>query len=177
MSPTKSSAESDSDSETTAVWVQSLTVNAITQRSLWRPLFGYFSDKNVNWDQVSRWAQTKNLWSVGGTEISGRHHSSLAMNCWTSSTASDRNDGHLCAGGSQSSSSSSPPSTAPQSQSKSTRVSTMSRVLDYLFISSARSITYSNINKYKITHIINATIEVPIIHLNGIKTIRIPVKR
>ena len=130
-----------------------------------------FGDKNVNSDELINWTEPLNHWShtwlftVAAT----------AMNCWTSSTASDHNDGHSCAGGSQATSSSSS-STSSSPQSKTTRVSTMSRVLDYLFISSARSITYSNINKYKITHIINATIEVPIIHLNGIKTIRIPVR-
>ncbi|CAG2170504.1 unnamed protein product [Oppiella nova] len=111
------------------------------------------------------------------------------MNCWTSSTGRDCSAGNLLCGGtthsstsssapqpSQSSSSSSSSAITPsKASSSSSRVSTMSRVLDYLYISSARCITYANINKYKITHIINATIEVPIIHLNGIKTIRIPV--
>lgn len=78
------------------------------------------------------------------------------MNCCTASTSSSS-------------------SCSSHSLKTSSRIGAMSRVFDYLYISSARSINYSNISKYKISHIINATIEVPIIHLQGIKSIRIPV--
>ncbi|XP_067130311.1 dual specificity protein phosphatase 21-like isoform X1 [Centruroides vittatus] len=50
-----------------------------------------------------------------------------------------------------------------------------SQVNDHLFISSARAVTVTNLQKNRITYVVNVTREIPILHIKDIQFYKIPI--